>query len=52
MTHTAFDVFRFGQWLERVYYVVGTTADEALRELLASGYPSNITVHLAAKKTS
>jgi len=53
MTHIAFDVYQHGKWLERVYYVEGTTADAVRRGLIEhDNYPPNITVHLAARKTS
>jgi hypothetical protein len=53
MTHSAFDVYLHGKWLERVYYREGTPADEVRRGLIDhDGYNPNITVHLAAKATS
>ena len=53
MTHIAFDVYQHGKWLERVYYVEGTTADAVRRGLIEhDNYPPNITVHVAARKTS
>jgi len=53
MTHTAFDTYVHGKFIERVYYPEGHTA-EAVRYKLVSeeGYPAeSTTVHLAAKVT-
>jgi hypothetical protein len=54
MTHTAYDVYRHGQWLERVYYLANEfTADEVRKTLVEDdGYPPEITVHIAGRKTS
>jgi hypothetical protein len=51
VTHTAFDIFLYGAFLERVYYTAGHSADEVRLLLLADNYPTQITVHLAAKRT-
>jgi hypothetical protein len=54
MTHTAYDVYQHGKWLERVYYQANAfTADEVRKSLIDhDGYPPEITVHLAGQKTS
>lgn len=53
MTHTAFDVYRYGAWIERVYFPSASASADSVREsLIKEGYPSDITVHLAAKRTA